>query len=153
MDRAWQRALIALQAFQLAFLLVHDWTPLGRFNDVEAVRRENTLWQLLIGTTVTSIPVAIGLGLSIHYFGYSYPTGVKTWLWLTYGILFAGELEAWWIPYYFRPDAKRSARYQAMFGNTRAFLPERNGIVPNTLHVALHAATLATLLVLTQLNA
>ena len=89
MDRAWQGTLIALQAFQLALLLVHDWIPLGEFNDIQAVRRENTLWQLLIGTTVTSIPVAIGLGLSIHYFGYSYPTGAKIWLWLTYGILFA----------------------------------------------------------------
>ena len=152
MGRASQSALIALQAFQLAFLLGHDWIPLGRFNDIEAVRRENTLWQLLIGTTVTSIPVAIGLGLSIHYFGYSYPTGLKIWLWLTYGILFAGELEAWWIPYVFRPDAKRAARYKAMFGHTHFFLPERNGIVPNTLHVALHTTTLATLLVLTQLN-
>jgi hypothetical protein len=152
MDRAWQSALIALQAFQLAFLLVHDWIPLERFNDVEAVRRENTLWQLLIGTTVTSIPVAVALGYSIHYFGYSYPTGVKIWLWLTYGILFAGELEAWWIPYFFGADPKRVRRYKTMFGNTHAFLPERDGIVPNTLHVALHAATLATLLILTQLN-
>jgi len=56
------------------------------------------------------------------------------------------------IPYFFRPDVKRAARYRAMFGHTHAFLPERNGIVPNTLHVALHAATLATLLILTQLN-
>jgi hypothetical protein len=36
-----------------------------------------------------------------------------------------------------------------MFGNTHAFLPERNGIVPNTLHCILHAATVATLVVLT----
>ena len=39
----------------------------------------------------------------------------------------------------------RAARYRALFGGTHAFLPGRNGIVPNTLHVALHAATLATL--------
>ena len=152
MDRVWQSALIVLQAFQLAFLLLHDWIPLGRLNDVEAVRQENTPRQLLIGTIVTSIPVALALWLSINYFGYPYPTWVKVWLWLTYGILFAGELEAWWIPYFVRLDAKRAVRYQSMFGHTHAFLPERNGIVPNTLHVALHAATLATLLVLTQLN-
>lgn len=152
MDRAWQSALVVLQAFQLAFLLVHDWIPLGPFNDVDAVRRENTPQQLLIGTIATSIPVALALWLSIHYFGYPYPAWVKVWLWLTYGILLAGELQAWWIPYFFRPEPKRAARYQAMFGNTHTFLPERNGIVPNTLHVALHVATLATLLVLTQPN-
>ena len=152
MDSVWQSALLVLQAFQLAFLLVHDWIPLGPFNDVRAVRRENAVRLVVIGTTVSSAPVVAALWLSIRYFGQPYPTWVRVWLWLTYGLLFAGELEAWWIPYLFRSDAKRRARYQAMFGHTHAFLPERNGIVPNTLHVVLHAATLATLLVLTQLN-
>jgi hypothetical protein len=45
-------------------------------------------------------------------------------------------------------QSSRAARYQAMFGQTHAFLPERNGIRPNTLHVILHAATLTTLVVL-----
>jgi hypothetical protein len=35
-----------------------------------------------------------------------------------------------------------------MFGHTHAFLPERNDIRPNTLHVILPAATLTTLVVL-----
>jgi len=35
-----------------------------------------------------------------------------------------------------------------MFGNTLTFLPEHNGIRPNALHVILHAATLALLVVL-----
>jgi hypothetical protein len=143
---------MALQAFQLALLLVHDWIPLGPLNDVRAVHRENTVRLLAIGTAVSSAPVAIALWLSVRYYGHSYPEWVKVWLWLTYGLLFAGELEAWWIPYLVRRDAKRAARYQAMFGRTQAFLPERNGMVPNTLHVSLHVVTLATLLVLTQLN-
>jgi hypothetical protein len=48
-----------------------------------------------------------------------------------------------------RPQPDRAARYRAMFGSTHAFLPERNGIVPNTLHCLLHAATVAMLLALT----
>jgi hypothetical protein len=40
-----------------------------------------------------------------------------------------------------------------MFGTTHAFLPERNGIRPNTLHVILHILTLATLVVLGALMA
>ena len=151
MDSVWQSALVVLQVFQLAFLLVHDWIPLGPLNDVRAVRRENAVRLLMIGTAVSSAPVVAALWLSIRYFGHPYSTWVRVWLWATYGLLFAGELEAWWIPYFFRSVAKRRARYQAMFGHTHAFLPERNGIVPNTLHVVLHAATLATLLVLTQL--
>jgi hypothetical protein len=63
-------------------------------------------------------------------------------------MLFAGELRAWWWPYLIRPEPDRAARYRGMFGKTSAFLPERNGIVPNTLHVALHAATAATLILL-----
>jgi hypothetical protein len=39
-----------------------------------------------------------------------------------------------------------------MFARTHAFLPERNGMRPNTLHVVLHASTLATLLLLAALS-
>jgi hypothetical protein len=35
-----------------------------------------------------------------------------------------------------------------MFAGTHAFLPARNGITPNTLHVILHMATVAMLLLL-----
>jgi hypothetical protein len=35
-----------------------------------------------------------------------------------------------------------------MFANTHAFLPARNGIPLNTLHIILHVFTLATLLVI-----
>ena len=59
-----------------------------------------------------------------------------------------GELTAWWIPYLTRPQPARAARYRLMFGRTHAFLPERHGIVPNTLHCLLHLATVATLAIL-----
>jgi hypothetical protein len=39
-----------------------------------------------------------------------------------------------------------------MFGKTHAFLPVRNGIRINTLHVILHVATLTTLVVLAALT-
>ena len=40
-----------------------------------------------------------------------------------------------------------------MFGTTHAFLPERNGILLNTLHVILHAATVSLLIALGALTA
>jgi hypothetical protein len=67
---------------------------------------------------------------------------------VSYGLLFIGQIRAWWIPYLFRPEPERAARYQIMFGKTHSFLPSRNGMVPNTAHILLHLATAATLIVL-----
>ena len=70
------------------------------------------------------------------------------YLCISYGLLFIGELQAWWIPYFGKPQPTRAARYGELFGNTHSFLPARNGIVPNTLHTVLHATTLLTLIAL-----
>ncbi len=148
MTRGWQVVLIVLQSFQLAFLLLHDWLPLGPLNHISAIRRTLTPLQRFVGLLVPGIPVTIALILSLRYFGISYPSWIKWWLRITYGFLFLGELEAWWIPYLFGTTAKRVALYQALFGGTHAFLPPRHGIVVNTLHVALHASTLATIVIL-----
>jgi hypothetical protein len=67
---------------------------------------------------------------------------------ISYGLLFIGQIRAWWIPYLFRPEPKRAARYQIMFSKTNSFLPVRNGMVPITAHILLHMATAATLIVL-----
>jgi hypothetical protein len=67
---------------------------------------------------------------------------------ISYALLFIGQIRAWWIPYLFRPEPERAARYRIMFGKTHSFLPPRNGMVPNTGHILLHLATAATLIVL-----
>ena len=140
--------LFALQCFHVLFLALHDWIPLGKLNDVKAVRAANPSHKLVTGTFISLTPFAIGLAGSAIYIDRAYPAWLLWWLWISYGLLFAGELTAWWIPYLFRPEPERAARYQAMFGATHAFLPERNGIRPNTLHVVLHLVTLGTLVVL-----
>jgi len=144
--------LVALQTFHVLFLALHDWIPLGRLNDVPAVRREIPPWNLFIATVTQSAFFAAGLFFSISYFGRPYPTWLNYWLWISYTMLFGGEIEAWWIPYLVRPNPKRAARYRRMFGNTHSFLPRRNDIVPNTAHVLLHVATAATLFVLVLKN-
>jgi hypothetical protein len=40
-NREIEAVLLALQVFQVLFLLVHDWIPLGRLNDVAAVRSQD----------------------------------------------------------------------------------------------------------------
>ena len=146
-------ALLALQCFHVLFLALHDWIPLGTLNDVKAVRQANPGRKLLVGTLISLTPFAIGLGASAVYFGRAYPAWLFWWLWISYGLLFVGELTAWWIPYLFHPEPERAARYQMMFGTTHAFLTARNGIRPNTLHVILHIVTLTTLVVLGALTA
>jgi len=140
--------LLALQAFQVLFLWAHDWVPLGRLNDVAAVRSQDSLRRLVIVTLVQSVPWSIGLAGSLCYFRVPYPAWLQHWLWDSYLILLCGEFYAWWLPYLFRADPPRAARYRIMFGQTHAFLPQRNGMAPNTLHVALHSATLITMVLL-----
>jgi hypothetical protein len=140
--------LIALETFQVTFLWLHDWVPLGRLNDVAEVHRADSLQRLVIVTIVQSVPFTIGLIFSAKYFGHPYPHWLVTWLWISYVLLFIGQLRAWWVPYLLKADPERALRYRQMFGNTHSFLPARNGMVPNTAHILLHLATAATLLVL-----
>ncbi len=140
--------LIALQSVQIAILWLHDWVPLGSLNDVKRVQAEDTRTRLIRVTLVQSVPFTLGLAFSISYRQTHHPSWVGTWLWLSYLLLFAGELRAWWLPYLARPEPERAARYKKMFAGTHAFLPVHNGIVPNTLHCLLHAATACTLLTL-----
>lgn len=149
MDRSYIAALLALETFQVAFLLLHDWVPLGSLNDVEAVGRLDSLSKRVQVTLYSALPYLFGLAFSCIYASAPrYPGWVRSWLWWSYGLLFAGQLWAWWIPYLVRPDRERAARYQGLFGKTHSFLPARNGIVPNTLHLILHVSTVATLLLL-----
>ena len=114
---------IALQAVVVAFLLLHDWVPLGRLNNLGAIRVEDPL---LRSVFVTLLPAAIGLFYSARYLGRPYPDWLEMLLWITYGIFLLGMLRAWWIPYLVYPDKERAARYQAIFAGTHSFLPKRN---------------------------
>jgi hypothetical protein len=140
--------LLVLQLCQVVFLWFHDWIPLGRLNDVRAVRSQDTSLRLIAVTLIQSVPFTFGLLFSVLNFGRPYPHWLYMWLWISYGLIFVGQLRAWWIPYLFHSEPARAARYQIMFGNTHRFLPLRNGLVPNTAHIMLHLATAATLLTL-----
>ncbi|MGH9775653.1 MAG: hypothetical protein ACRD50_11975 [Candidatus Acidiferrales bacterium] len=146
--KALEQVLLALQAFQVVFLWVHDWIPLGRLNDVSAVRSQDSPRRMVIVTLVQSVPFTIGLFFSVRYFGRHSPDWLNMWLWISYAVLFVGQMRAWWVPYLLKAEPERAKRYQRMFGKTHSFFPKRNGIVPNTAHTLLHLATAATLLVL-----
>jgi hypothetical protein len=140
--------LLGLQTLQVAILLLHDWIPVPPLNDLPAVRRGHTLREIALGTFVSSLLPSIGLAFSLFYWKSGWPNWLHIYLLAAYGFLFLGELEAWWVPYLLSPQPMRAAEYDAMYGNTWGFLPQRNGIRINALHLVLHAATFATLLVL-----
>lgn len=146
-------ALLALQCFEVLFLFLHDWIPLGTLNDLKGVSTADSLGKRLVTTLISAVPFAVGLIGSIVYFGKRYPNWLFWWLWISYVFLFCGILQAWWIPYLVHPEPERAARYQVMFGATHALLPARNGIRVNTLHMIFHAATVALLIVLAKLSA
>ncbi len=141
-------ALVALQGFQVLFLWIHDWVPVGCLNDVAAVRSADSKQRLAAVTLIQSAPFTVGLLFSLLDFGKSYPHWLYTWLWISYGVLLLGQIRAWWIPYLIRAEPERAARYRIMFGKTHSFLPQRNGLVPNTAHILLHLSTAATLILL-----
>src|ERR1700683_939855 len=99
MHPATTEILLALQCFHVLFLALHDWIPLGTLNDLKAVRATYPLRKRIIGTLISLIPFVIGLAASAIYFGRVYPPWLFWWLWISYGLLFFGELTAWWIPY------------------------------------------------------
>jgi hypothetical protein len=144
--------LVILQAVQVVILWTHDWIPLGGLNDVAAVRQADPIPRLIKVTIIQSVPWTIGLFFTLRHLTTPLPGWLWWWLWISYGLLFAGELRAWWVPYFVSPEPERAARYASMFGKTHSFLPERNGIRINTLHAVLHACTAATLAILAALT-
>lgn len=140
--------LLVLQAFVVIFLLFHDWIPLGRLNNLGAIQSEDSLGRRVFVTLLPGIPVALGLYWSWVNFGRSYPGAVAWFLWITYGVLLAGVLRAWWVPYLLAPDPKRAARYGILFRDTHTFLPVRHGIAPDTLHCSLHLTLMAIVVLL-----
>jgi hypothetical protein len=140
--------LIALQFLVISFVALHNWIPLGSLNDLIGVRAAFSRTNLFFTTLLNFTPFALGFAASIFFYRKPYPDWLFWWLWISYLLACYGSLKAWWIPYLFRPDPALAARYKTMYGSTHAFLPERNGIRPNTLHILFDLLTLTILIVL-----
>jgi hypothetical protein len=139
---------LALQLFVVLFIALHDWIPLGPFNDIHSVQSADSARKLILVTALSTLPFAVALVASALYAATRFPHWLLMLLWFSYGAAFYGLLRAWWIPYLLVPNPTRAARYQTMFSRTHAFLPIRNGIRPDTLHVTLHLVILAILVLL-----
>jgi hypothetical protein len=146
------QVFIGCQLFNVLFILLHDWIPLGRFSNPDGLRASDSTVRLAIVTAVSTLPFAIGLAGTVYYAAGDFPTWLVWLLWISYGGAAYGILRAWYIPYLFVVEPSRIARYQVRFANTHAFLPMHNGIRPDTLHVVFHAVVLATIVLLVRLT-
>jgi hypothetical protein len=129
---------LACQGFVVLFIAFHDWIPLGSLNNLSGIRAADSRLKLFVVTMLSTLPFAVGFGGSIYYSSNGFPMWLMWWLWISYGVGLYGILRAWWIPYLLVVDPIRAARYQQRFSQTHAFLPMRNGIRPDTLHVSFH---------------
>jgi hypothetical protein len=148
MNNSLRIAFFSCQSFVVLFIALHDWIPLGRLNNLAGIRAVDTPRRRVLVTVTSTLPFAIGLVASLYYARTGFPLWVMTWLWISYGTGAYGMLRAWWIPYLLIPDPVRAARYQQRFAHTHAFLPTRNGIRPDTLHVCFHAVLVALIILL-----
>ncbi len=142
------KALLGCQCLVVLFVALHDWIPLGRLNNLAGIRSVDTTRRLLFVTALSALPFAIGFAASVHYASTGFPAWLMWWLWISYGLALYGLLKAWWVPYLLVADPVRAVRYQERFAHTHSFLPERNGIRPDTLHVCFHGVVVALLILL-----
>jgi hypothetical protein len=135
---------ICLQIYVTLFVALHDWVPMGRLNDVKAVRANEPLGRLIAVTVLSTLPFGFGAAESVMHPS-RFPGWLMTFLWISYSVALYGLLRTWWAPYLLFEEPERANRYQAIHGRTHAFLPLRNGLRPNTLHVTVHLAVIAVL--------
>ncbi|MCK0470474.1 hypothetical protein [Halalkalibacter sp. APA_J-10(15)] len=134
-----EKILFAGFSLILLFMIMQDWIPLGSLNDVQAIAEGRSFNEMLIVTMIGVMQILLLMGLLSIFMGKEYPIWVKLWLVIHQICIFAGALLDWWIPYFFGYGAEqRTVRYNQMFGDTHTFLPELNGIIPNTLHTLFH---------------
>ena len=141
-------AFLGCQLFVVLFIALRDWVPLGKLSNRPAIRAADTRRRLLLVTVASALPYAIGFAASAHYAATSFPMWLMYWLWISYIAGLYGMLRAWWVPYLLLEDPVRTARYRERFANTHSFLPTRNGIRPDTLHVCFHGVFLVALILL-----
>jgi hypothetical protein len=146
-------ALIVCQCYIVLFIALHDWVPLGRLNNLGGIRSSDSTGKLLWTTGLSTLPFAVCLVASIDHVSSRFPSWLWWLLWITYGAGCCGMLRAWWLPYLVIEDPARAARYRARFAHTHAFLPERHGIRPDTLHVTFHAVLVSATILLAVLSA
>jgi hypothetical protein len=130
--------LIVATAIYLGYVLVHDWVPLGRLNDMER-QREQPLRTRLLVEVGNVLPILALLIVAIVF-----PTGPLPWGAALYAGLYIVVFAvlawlSWYGPYFFGTTSERETAAAYEYGRTVQILPARGTHVrPNLMHVGLH---------------
>lgn len=142
-----EKILLLGYSLILIFMIVQDWVPLGTLNDIEAIKQDRTTSELIMVTLIGVAQVCLFIFLIFIFMGKKYPLLIKMWLVIHPSFILGGAIMSWWLPYFFGIGVEgKVERYSLMFGDTHAFLPVMNGIVPNTLHTLFHLLLLLCIL-------
>lgn len=130
---------------QLVTFAFHDTVPLGRWNNLGQFKREIPLGRRVRGSLQNSVTALAVVG--VFYMGWM-RGGASAGDWrlallITAGVLLYMEFTIWWRPYLCGSTPEEVAKLLPNWEGTYAFLPVRNGIRPNAMHVVMHASTLA----------
>jgi hypothetical protein len=137
---------LALLAYTFLFLTLHDWVPLGRLNDLPALRSQRSLRARVLASGLMG--AFSGWALYLNWSQSPHPSGDTRWYtFILFALFVPGMLRAWWIPYLFGVGLSEEfiANYKVMFGNTITLLPRRHGITVDLLHMTFHLVVLVTL--------
>ena len=130
---------LIIQCILFFFMALHDWVDIPPFTDLAALKKAHSLKFRLIGSFVNAILVLIPVVVTTYYFDSPIPLWARLFFVFVYGLITFGTITAWWIPYFgggywLHGNEAGFEEYR----NTHSFLPPRDHVVPNTLHVVLH---------------
>ena len=131
---------VLIQSSLAMIMLLHDWVHVPPLTDIKALKNNHPLWARVVTTVVNSMTVLVPLAITLRFFGTeAMPLwAVRTIFWCYLGLTI-GTIASWWVPYIFGSSAAHKKGF-AEYASTHRFLPARgDNVVPNTLHVILHA--------------
>jgi hypothetical protein len=126
---------VAMPLVWLGWLVLTEWVPMFPLNDL---RRDNVGARVLAATINYPVPLAIAAGAAIG----------RTWSLVVAlalcGLVLAGHLVSWWLPYFGLSSAGQRAAYQRDYAQTWKVLPTGgHAVVIDVQHLVVGVLTLA----------
>lgn len=126
---------VVLPLIWLAWLALTEWVPMFPLNDLAA---GNLRRRLLAAAINYPFPLLIAGGIALH----------RTWSLVAAltlcGLILAGHLANWWVPYFGLSSAAQRETYRQDYSRTWKILPtEGHGVVIDVQHLVVGLLSLA----------
>jgi len=111
---------IGLQIILFFFMTFHDWVHLPPLTDIREMEKHSTRKGRLINSMIFALIILIPLFLTWFYQP-NFPRWVLISFVINYGMLTAGTILSWWVPYFFGPYSATHKEAFAEYQNTHHF--------------------------------